>query len=130
MTNELGNDPDRYIEEFVSTGPKSYAYRDNYGHSTCKFKGVSKTLHNLNVVNFKSMLLCIEKGLVVDLDDVRRRVDPEYKVVGAENLVFKLDRFGRIKTDYQAKVFRMVYDKRWISDEYRTYPWGCFRDTH
>lgn len=111
LTDELGGDGSRYITEFVSTGPKSYSFRDNGGRVKCKFKGVTKTLYNINLVNFKSMLECVEGGVV-------------HRVVGAKNLVFEKDRFGRLKTNYVPKVFRMVYDKRWIGDDYITFPFG------
>lgn len=112
LTNELCDDGTRWIDEFVSTGPKSYSYRDNHGRIQCKFKGISKTLFNLRVVNFKSMLRCIQQGVV-------------YQIEGVKNLTFKLDRYGRIKTKYQAKVFRMVYDKRYIVEPgFKTFPFG------
>lgn len=112
LTNELCNDGSRWITEFVSTGPKSYSYQDNEGRIVCKFKGVTKTLHNLSIVNLKSMVECIQEGTVQ---------------VGAKNLIFQLDRHGHIQTKYQMKVFRMVYDKRWIGSDYVTFPWGYCR---
>lgn len=110
LTNEL-NDDDRYITEFVSTGPKSYCYRDNSNRVSCKFKGISKTLFNLEIIGLETMLECIQKGKV-------------HNIEGAKNLVFQLDRFGNITTDYEMKIFRMVYDKRSIGADYYTYPWG------
>lgn len=109
LTDELCDDGSRWIDEFVSTGPKSYSYRDNDGRVCCKFKGVTKTLFNLQVVNLESMLACIQSGCVK---------------IGAKNLVFALTKFGTITTSYQGKVFRMVYNKRWIGDNYVTFPWG------
>ncbi len=113
LTDELSSDPEAalHITDFVSTGPKAYSYRDSEGRVKCKFKGVSHTLFNHHVVNFESMLLCVQKGKVWTVD-------------GAKNLIFNLDRFGRISTTYQSKHFRMVYDKRWIGADYVTYPWG------
>lgn len=111
LTDELCSDGTRYITEFVSTGPKSYSYRDNDNNVKCKFKGVTKTLYNINLINFKSMLECVEGGIY-------------HTVEGVENLLFIKDRFGRVKTDYVPKVFRMVYDKRWIRSDYVTFPFG------
>lgn len=111
LTDELCQDGSRWITEFVATGPKSYSYRDNHNRVSCKFKGLAKSLWNINVVNLESMLLCVQKGRT-------------HLIHGAKNLIFKLDHFGRIKTDYQAKVFRLVYDKRWIGANYITYPYG------
>lgn len=109
LTDELSSDGSSYITEFVSTGPKSYSYTDSLGYQRCKFKGISKSLHNLRVINLKSMLTCIDEGIVLD---------------EASNLVFKLDKFGRIKTDYVSKLFRMVYTKRVITHDYETLPFG------
>lgn len=118
LTDELSSDGSRYITEFVSTGPKSYCFRDNEGLVKCKFKGLSKSLFNLNVINFKSMLRCITEGTVFGGPNPD---DPS----GPQNLVFKLDRFGRIKTDYTPKIFRMVYTKRSMHlPDYNTLPWG------
>lgn len=118
LTDELSGDGSRYIEEFVCTGPKSYAYRDQLGRVTCKFKGITKTLYNLNLVNLESMLHCIQEGVVhVPREEIPDKDKPK-------NLIFKLNRFGHIKTYYQLKVFRMVYDKRWIGPDYETFPWG------
>ena len=111
LTDELAPDGSVYITEFVSTGPKSYAYRTSEGHVICKFKGLSKTLYNLKYVNFESMLSCIQKGTV-------------YSITGAKNLIFKLNKYGHVQTLRQSKIFRMVYDKRWIGDQYITFPFG------
>jgi hypothetical protein len=118
LTDELDG---HQIQEFVSTGPKSYAYtclpfrdpRDGFlkRKTVCKFKGVRKTLLNTRLINLKSMLQCIE--------------DPTKKI-DAENLQFKLNRHGQVLTRPQPKTFRMVYTKRWISDDgtYQTFPFG------
>ena len=39
-------------------------------------------------------------------------------------MVFHTDNLGRIQTRFQMKVFRMVYNKRVIGDDYITYPFG------
>jgi len=113
LTDELSKDGSRYITEFVSTGPKSYSYRDNTGRIQIKLKGIAKSLINMEVVNFESMLSCIQEGIV----NVKQ-------IKGAKNLIFRLDHHGHIQTGYQFKVFRMVYDKRWIGKNYVTYPFG------
>jgi hypothetical protein len=181
LKDELGGR--RWIAEFVSTGPKSYAYRDSSGGVVMKCKGIRHTLRNASVVDFETMLACIDDGCVLDnapvaplpppiqlpyIDDesddegigctpppspVHREWpsspvarphprsddddDDDDVVMTREfeapadpnparpmNMVFRLDRWGRIQTDYQCKVFRMVYSKRWIGREYKTYPFG------
>ena len=111
LTDELPHG--RYITEFVSTGPKSYAYRDNAGATTIKFKGIAESVYNVQRVNFESMLQCVE--------DARYCVSGED---GPKNMLFKIDQWGKIRTQYQMKVFRMVYEKRFIGAQYKTYPFG------
>jgi hypothetical protein len=108
-TDELSDDGSVYITEFVSTGPKCYSYQDSQSNVVTKCKGITHTLNNVTRVNLVSMLDCIDNLTVI----------PHIK-----NLQFKLSRFGRIKTLQQPKIFRMVYDKRWMGPDYITYPWG------
>lgn len=110
LTDELGGD--RHIVEFVSTGPKSYSYRDNLGNVVCKFKGIRKNFESIQKVNLESMLECIEEGVV----------DP--KIIMVDNLVFKLNRLGQVETEYKSKTFKMVYTKRYITENYETRPFG------
>lgn len=112
LTDELGDDGSRWITEFVATGPKSYSYRDNGNRVTCKFKGITKTLHNLGIVNFKSMVTCVAGG-------------HEHELHGSQNLVFSRNRHGQVKTGIVKKIFRMVYDKRYYNPpSYQTFPFG------
>jgi len=109
LKDELGGGGKRWITEFVSTGPKSYSYTDNLGFICAKFKGIKKTLANHRVVNPKTMLQCIETpGMKLEVN----------------NLNFKPTRWGYVSSGYQMKIFRMVYNKRWIGDDWVTYPWG------
>ena len=114
LTNELP--PNRYISEFVSTGPKSYSYRDDLGCTQIKFKGIAKTLVNVQRVNFEAMLRCIQHATILP--------PTTPPLVHAQNMVFRIDAFGKIQTQHQLKVFRMVYEKRFIGRQYITYPWG------
>jgi hypothetical protein len=50
MTNEL--QPGEYIEEFVSGGPKFYAYRLVSGKTVCKVRGITLNYSAYNLVNF------------------------------------------------------------------------------
>jgi len=122
LTDELSKDHSRHIVEFCSTGPKSYSFRDNEGLVKIKFKGVCKTLHNIELVNFESMVLCVQEGVFQHFDKFGLGVK---SIAEVKNLLFKKDRFGHLSTEYLPKVFRMVYDKRWIqARDYVTYPFG------
>ena len=98
-----------HITEFTCAGPKSYAYKTSDNVVVVKAKGIKKTLKNVKSVNLRSMLKCI------DHRDMHRR---------ASNLVFQLDRVGRVRSHHTEKIFRCVFDKRYIGRDYRSYPWG------
>ena len=50
LTSELA--PDEYIVEFVSAGPKTYAYRTSLGTVSMKVKGITLNVSNNVAVNF------------------------------------------------------------------------------
>jgi hypothetical protein len=53
MTNELGSD--EYIEEFVSGGPKNYAYRTSKKKTVCKVRGFTIKYATAQHDNFDSI---------------------------------------------------------------------------
>ncbi|XP_069109808.1 uncharacterized protein [Argopecten irradians] len=53
LTSEL--DEDDYIEEFVSGGPKQYAYKTVKGKRECKIRGFSLNYTNKKLLNFDSL---------------------------------------------------------------------------
>jgi len=53
--------------------------------------------------------------------------DASFHVSGDEaprNMLFKIDPWGKLSNGYQSKCFRMCYTKRYIGDDYITYPFG------
>ena len=50
-----------YIVEFVSGGPKNYAYKTNRGNETCKVRGFTLHFTNSKLINFESV-----KAMVLD----------------------------------------------------------------
>lgn len=57
LTNELGDD--EYIVEFISTGPKSYAYITNLGKTCIKVKGFTLNVKNLEKINLEALRACV-----------------------------------------------------------------------
>ena len=53
LTDELGNG--EYIVEFVSGGPKIYAYKTNKNNETCKVTEFTLKYKNGQLINFDSM---------------------------------------------------------------------------
>lgn len=60
LTNELKT-PGDYITEFVSGGPKNYAYKTKLGEQVCKVKGFSFNYTNSKVINFSSILQLVSR---------------------------------------------------------------------
>ena len=63
MTNELGDG--EYIEEFVSGGPKNYAYKACNGDTTrtvCKVRGITLNYTAMKIVNFNVIREMVLKG--------------------------------------------------------------------
>ena len=53
LTNEL-NEGD-WMTDFVSSGPKNYAFRTHQGKEVCKIQGFTLNMRNSQVLNFESM---------------------------------------------------------------------------
>jgi hypothetical protein len=120
MTDELeGYGPGSYISEFVSAGPKNYAYEvttpGKEGKEHCvKVKGFTLDNQAAQLLNFETMK-----------EMVRKYVEEEIR----DTLTINQSRIGRtvareVVTFPQTKRYKVVYDKRAIRDGYVTYPYG------
>ena len=69
MTNELG--PGEYIDEFVSGGPKNYAYKvmkpDGSTKTVCKVKGITLNYTTSQIVNFETIWDMVLNGTQRDV---------------------------------------------------------------
>ena len=108
LTNEL-QDGD-HITEFVSTGPKAYAYKTLFGHTSTKLKGFTLNYTNSQQVNFASMKSLVENGGSV------RTVNPS-KI--CRNVVQSI-----IYSVHEEKNYKVVYDKRVRQQDNTTLPYG------
>ena len=108
LTNEL-QDGD-HITEFVSTGPKAYAYKTLFGHTSTKLKGFTLNYTNSQQVNFASMKRLVENGGSV------RTVNPS-KI--CRNVVQSI-----IYSVHEEKNYKVVYDKRVRQQDNTTLPYG------
>ncbi|KAK3743886.1 hypothetical protein QZH41_007923 [Actinostola sp. cb2023] len=95
LTSELK--PGDFIREFVSTGPKSYAYVTDQGHKEVKCKDIPLNVTSSAVVNFKSMLRLVE-GM------------QEKYVVTEPHRIQRDAKRRQLKTVQVSKDFRVVYD--------------------
>jgi len=110
FTDEINGDS---IEEFVSGGPKNYGYRLKESQkSICKVRGFTLNYNNSKKINFESMKELVEnlnfstKIPVVNKHKIRRKNG--FKIVST----------------LEEKNYGLVYDKRYLHDDYTTLPFG------
>ena len=119
LTNEL-KIPGDYITEFVSGGPKNYAYKTKSGDQVCKVKGFSFNYTNGKVINFMSMLQLVSRprgdSSCVDGD----------KIAVTNPRKINRHKFKRkLYNTEERKYYRIVYDKRVIQKgSFDTLPYG------
>ncbi|CAF1110114.1 unnamed protein product [Brachionus calyciflorus] len=111
FTDEVKKKGANYITEFISAGPKNYAYKMDNGKTSCTVKGF--TLNHIS-------------SLVVNFDSIRENVlNDREKKLQVEQLKFTRDKKNWfIKTDIVSKMYGFVYDKRVLLDSFYTLPNG------
>ena len=111
FTDELKKKGASHITEFISAGPKNYAYQLDNGKTSCTVKGF--TLNHLSSlsINFEAI-----KDIVLNERDKKIKVD---------QLKFTRNKIDwSIKTDVISKMYGFVYEKRVLSDDLSTLPYG------
>jgi hypothetical protein len=103
MTNELR--PGQYIEEFVSGGPKNYAYRLVGGKTVCKVRGITLNYAAPHLFNFNSIRDTVLKGKEGE------RMEP---VVHTDRKIKRKKVQGgvTIVTEPEDKIYRLSFYKR------------------
>ena len=108
LTDELPQG--QWITEFISSGPKSYAYRLTDGSECVKFKGLTINSSNIHIVNFQSMQDLINQKLTIKL--------PPYNLFTRDKVN------GGIFNRTTYKTAHLVFDKRILLDNYVSVPFG------
>ena len=123
LTNELackdvgcnGCVEGHWITDFVSCGPKNYAFTLNTGQTSCKVRGFSLNYTAQQTINFSSMVKTLHAWYhneeVAEMNIVKLR----FKVNKKEAKIF---------TIFPPKKYRAVYDKRQVKDNFQTVPFG------
>ena len=100
-----------YIQEFVSAGPKNYAYRLNNGKTKCTIKGFTQ--------NYLA-------SLKITFDEIKHIVcEEQEKKIQVEQLKFKRNKKNQtVQTNVEMKKYGFVYDKRVLFEDLSTLPYG------
>jgi G:T-mismatch repair DNA endonuclease (very short patch repair protein) len=110
LTDELDG---AYIEEFVSGGPKNYAYHTSTGNEVCKVRGFTLNYKNSQLINFESVRDMI---LSQDYTNSITTTNPH-----------KICRNKQSRTIFnreEKKNYGVVYTKRVIQEDFDTLPYG------
>ena len=122
MTNELddGKGNRDVIVEFLSCGPKNYAYKTRLGKTEMKIRGFTLNMRGQQQVHFQSMKDTLLRELREPLPKPRTlNVPNPHFIVRDKNT-------KTLTTVRRDKQWSVVYDKRVLSDKFsfKTFPCG------
>ena len=111
FTNEIDPKEGNYIKEFVSAGPKNYGYKLDTDKSHALVKGFA--------INHLS-------SLKLNYDAIKKIVTEDInKKLTIDQLKFTRNKKNwNIQTEIIKKIYRVVYDKRVITENFKTLPYG------
>ena len=113
LTDELDGD---YITAFMSCGPKNYAYQTNDDKRVTKVRGITMdyaTTKKLNLEVMRSVIhLYVNCGI-----QAKVTVDNPFKITRDKKK-------KKIITKRTKKDYRIVYNKRVVTENYGTVPYG------
>ena len=103
-----------WIEEFISCGPKNYAYKVNTGEIICKVRGFSLNYRGSQVINFQSMKEALYAW--------RNKTPFELVTIITEIVRDKYE--PKVYSRSISKHYGVVYDKRKLLPDFTTLPFG------
>ena len=117
FTSEL--DPDDFIVEFVSGGPKNYGYQTKQGHVECKVRGFRLNGENKTQLNYNVMRQNV-------LDEIQKpQKKPRQTLVTKTHQIVLDPKHYQLFTFPDYKRYQLVYDKRVVDPvTFYTYPYG------
>jgi len=121
LTDEVAtaDKPNQFIEEFISSGPKCYAYivyDPDTGTRTphIKLKGIKLTTSALEHISFQSMKNLIDEYIF----------ESNIREIKIDQQVFNTHWTHNVLMRNNTKTYKMVYTKRKIYPSYNTRPFG------
>lgn len=120
--------PGSHIIEYVSCGPKNYAYivrNETTGETktVCKIKGITHTIAAARVVHLDSMLNLLT-NTITSSDNENTPSSNGLTSLIVPQMRFRVTPFLDIETQYYMKRYQFVYDKRKICPDLTTRPFG------
>ena len=103
-----------WITEFVSCGPKNYAYRLNSGQVVCKVRGFSLSHKTSLIINFDSMKTALFEWMDKDKEC--------QKLITVKTEISRDKHEQSVYNRVVEKHYGVVYDKRRILPDYTTVP--------
>ena len=113
LTDELDGD---YITEFMSGGPKNYAYVTNNDKRVMKVRGITLNYATLQKLNFEAMRNLIDLYVDCSIQD-KVTVDNPFQITRDK-------KNKKIITKGTKKDYQIVYNKRVVKENYGTVPYG------
>ena len=113
---ELTDEVDGHnILSFVSGGPKNYAYKLDNGKTVCKVKGITLNYNNSQIINYDVMRYMVTN--IGNDDAASVSTKNQYQIT-------RDIKHQRIMTKSFEKQYKVVYDKRIITHDFKTVPYG------
>ena len=109
-----------WIEEFISCGPKNYSYKLNSGQTITKVRGFSLNFSSSEIINFDTMKDCLDSWIAKD--------NRQVKTIKTEIRRNKFE--SRVFSRKVEKHYGVVYDKRVVTNNYKTVPYGYRKNTN
>ena len=113
LTDELDGD---YITEFMSGGPKNYAYVTNNDKRVTKIRGITLNYATTKKLNFEVMCSLLRLYLKCGTP-AKVTADNPYKITRDK-------KNKKIITKSMSKDYQIVYNKRVVTENYGTVPYG------
>jgi hypothetical protein len=121
MTNELRSD--EYIEEFLSGGPKKYAYKTSKNKTVCKVCGITLNYVTAQLVNFDSIRDMILGTDAADVITVLTERKIKRKKKG-DGIGPSSAGVATIVSEPEEKIYRVSFHKRRRLDNFYSVPFG------
>ena len=110
-TDEIDPEVGNYIDEFISAGPKNYAYKTDLGNKKCTIKGFTLNHITSLTLNFNKIKEVVTQNQSEKVKVIQQKFTCNKKT-------------WQIKSEVTDKLYGFVYDKRILHNDFSTLPYG------